>query len=249
MTALTNLDLRGCEQLKKLPPQIGQLTALTKLFLMECKQLKELPPQIGQLLALTNLSLFRCNQLILAPGAQEGQPAQTIVAAYAPLLIVEPRKDAPGELHPFLRANPPAVPAFFKTILTDAAHAAWLGEAVKATPELANVTDASGRRAVNVAHETCRKRMLESSWLCKRYELQPGPPEHRSATSVVIRADDHAVVLLVEASQSPGVRLLAVHPLTGNRIVIKPGLVGLSRLRAGLQVGGRVNVRHAKLDP
>ena len=48
-----------------------------------------------------------------------GQPAQTTVAAYAPLLIVEPRKDAPGQLHAFLRANPLAVPAFFKSILTD----------------------------------------------------------------------------------------------------------------------------------
>ena len=96
LTALTKLELQWCQQLKELPPQIGQLTALTKLYLIGCEQLKGLPPQIGQLLALTNLNLVGCNQLTLAPGAAKGQPVQTIVAAYARLLIVEPRKDGGG---------------------------------------------------------------------------------------------------------------------------------------------------------
>ena len=74
--------------LEVLAPQIGQLTALTHLILNGCT-LKELPPQIGQLLALGYLDLDHCNQLTLAPGAEVGQPAQTIVAAYVPLLIVE----------------------------------------------------------------------------------------------------------------------------------------------------------------
>jgi hypothetical protein len=176
--------------LEVLAPQIGQLQALTHLYLDGCP-LKELPPQVGLLQALTRLDLRGGAQLTLAPGAEEGQQVQTIVAAYARLLIVAPRKDAPGQLHAFLRTNPLAVPAFFKTILTDAAHADWLGEAANATPELAELTDAIGRRAVDAAHATCRRKMLESSWLCKRYELQAGPPEHRSATSVVIRAEDH----------------------------------------------------------
>ena len=34
--------------------------------------------------------------------------------------------------------------------------------------------------------------MLGSSWLCKRYELQVGPPEHLSATSVVLHATDRS---------------------------------------------------------
>ena len=121
--------------------------------------LEELPPQIGQLTALTNLILLNCEQLTLAPGAEEGQPAPTIVAAYARLLIVAPRKDAPGELLAFLRANPLAVSAFFKTILTDAAHATWLGEAITATPELAKLTDADGRRAIDVAVPACKQAM------------------------------------------------------------------------------------------
>ena len=101
------------------------------------------------------------------------------------------RPATPGQLYKILLDNRLAVPLFFKSILTKAAHADWLGEAVKATPKLAGFTDADGRRAVDVAHATCRRRMQESSWLCNRYELQLGPPEHLSATSVVIRADDH----------------------------------------------------------
>ena len=122
LQALTNLDLYGC-LLKVLPPEIGQLRALTELSLFGCP-LVELPPEFGQLIALTDLNPVGCKQLTLAPGADEDQPVQTIVAVYARLLIVEPRKDAPGQLHAFLLANPLAVPAFFKFVLTwtSAAH-------------------------------------------------------------------------------------------------------------------------------
>ena len=42
----------------------------------------KLPPEFGQLHALNSLALSGCSQLILAPGAEVGKPAQTIVAAY-----------------------------------------------------------------------------------------------------------------------------------------------------------------------
>ena len=96
LKALTKLDLSNCP-LKELPPEIGQLKALTVLFLEGCP-LKELPSEIGLLLALNWLDLEDCNQLTLAPGAKKGQPPQTIVAAYARLLIVESRKDAPAQI-------------------------------------------------------------------------------------------------------------------------------------------------------
>ena len=168
------------------------MTALAYLSLEGCEQLKELPPEIGLLTALAHLYLDGCDQLTLAPGAERGQRAPTIVVAYARLLIVAPHKDAPGELLAFLRANPQAVPLFFKTILTDAAHAAWLGEAVTATPELAKFTDAIGRCAVDAAHPACKQAMQAALFLLGRFDVDVGPPEHRSATSVVIRADDHA---------------------------------------------------------
>ena len=79
----------------------------------------------------------------------------------ARLLIVEPRKDTPGQLHAFLLANPLAVPAF-KLVATDATNAAWLGEAVKATPELAELTDADGHHAFAFAHLRCKQ-------ACERY--------------------------------------------------------------------------------
>ena len=75
----------------------------------------------------------------------------------ARLLIVEPHKDAPGELHAFLLANPSALPTFAKSIVTDPTHAAWLGEAVKATPDLAELTDTDGQHAFAFAHWECKQ--------------------------------------------------------------------------------------------
>eukprot|EP00964_Phaeocystis_antarctica_P020546 scaffold11355_cov59-Phaeocystis_antarctica.AAC.8 len=75
----------------------------------------------------------------------------------ARLLFVEPDKDTPDQLHAFLLANPLTVPAFVNSILTDGEHADWLGEAVKATPELAELTDADGRRAFAFAHLRCKQ--------------------------------------------------------------------------------------------
>jgi hypothetical protein len=131
------LNLSG-SGLEVLAPQIGQLQALTKLVLFRCP-LKELPPQIGLLLALADLRLGGCKQLTLAPGAErKGQQAQATVAAYryARLLVVEPRKDTPGQLHAFLLASPLAVPAFFKTIVGDvtAARQSPLGSARPSRP-------------------------------------------------------------------------------------------------------------------
>ena len=150
-------------------------------------KLEALSPEIGQLLALTTLVLWECEQLTLAPGVvhaalgrgficlsvclsvcQDGTAAapSSIVAAYAPLLIVEPHKDTPDQLHAFLLANPLAVPPFFKSILTDTARANWLYEAVKATPSLAGLTDAAyGRHAIDVAHSVCKQAMQAAFFL------------------------------------------------------------------------------------
>ena len=75
----------------------------------------------------------------------------------ARLLFVEPDKDTPDQLHAFLLANPLTVPAFVNSILTDGEHADWLGEAVKATPELAELTDADGHHAFAFAHLRCKQ--------------------------------------------------------------------------------------------
>ena len=59
-------------------------------------------------------------------------------------------------------SNPLTLPAFVNSILSDGGHADWLGEAVKATPELAELTDADGRHAFAFAHLRCKQ-------ACERY--------------------------------------------------------------------------------
>ena len=54
-TGATKLDLED-NNLKSLPPEIGQLTKLTKLYLGE-NELTSLPPEFGQLTNLTTLYL------------------------------------------------------------------------------------------------------------------------------------------------------------------------------------------------
>jgi hypothetical protein len=61
LTALTRLDLRGCEDLTDLSPLAG-LTALSCLDLSSCENLTDLTPLSG-LAALTSLDLNRCNKL------------------------------------------------------------------------------------------------------------------------------------------------------------------------------------------
>ena len=56
LTSLQTLDLTG-NQLRQLPPEIGQLTSLQTLDLSE-NELRQLPPEIGQLTSLQTLDLI-----------------------------------------------------------------------------------------------------------------------------------------------------------------------------------------------
>ena len=139
LRALTELYLTNCSKLAMLPPEIGQLQALTKFVITGCKQLLVLPAEIGELITLEELHFSFCDQLILAPGAERGRPeivTPTIIAAYAAPLIVKPHKDTPEQLYAFLLDAPLAVAPFFRSILTNATHATWLGEVIEATPLL-----------------------------------------------------------------------------------------------------------------
>ena len=201
LEALTLLILDNCEKLVALPPEIGQLQALTKLYANSCSQLKAMPLEIGQLLALTAFELRGCPQLTLAPGAKKGQPAYTIVAAYAPLLIVEPRKDNPDQLHAFLLEKPLAVSPFFKSILTNAAYSDWLGKAVKATPSLARLTDADGRRAIDVAHSECRHAM--NAALVAAEKAMEGEPKPSATAAVALALALAATAVAVATATEP----------------------------------------------
>jgi len=56
---------------------------------------------------------------------------------------------------------------------------------------LADLCDKDGRKAVDIATPECKTLLLSCSQMCGRYAISLNPPEHRSATSVVLRAEDH----------------------------------------------------------
>eukprot|EP00577_Skeletonema_sp_RCC1716_P003979 CAMPEP_0113435840 /NCGR_PEP_ID=MMETSP0013_2-20120614/36498_1 /TAXON_ID=2843 ORGANISM="Skeletonema costatum, Strain 1716" /NCGR_SAMPLE_ID=MMETSP0013_2 /ASSEMBLY_ACC=CAM_ASM_000158 /LENGTH=1647 /DNA_ID=CAMNT_0000326257 /DNA_START=200 /DNA_END=5140 /DNA_ORIENTATION=+ /assembly_acc=CAM_ASM_000158 len=56
---------------------------------------------------------------------------------------------------------------------------------------LADVRDAEDRTALSLAANGPRAVIYEYLYLCGRYKLSDGPPEHRTATSVILRAQDY----------------------------------------------------------
>ncbi len=61
------LDLSGCDKLKSLPRQIGNLTQLTHLDLQGCEELNSLPKEVGKLTQLIYLDLADCPTLKYLP--------------------------------------------------------------------------------------------------------------------------------------------------------------------------------------
>ena len=55
---------------------------------------------------------------------------------------------------------------------------------------LAESLDMFGRRFLDIAAAKCRLLLNKSRFLHERYELQSGPPEHKSATSIIVFAQD-----------------------------------------------------------
>ena len=64
---------------------------------------------------------------------------------------------------------------------------------VSAYPELASAKDANGRIAVDIASKPMRKIIESVVFFCGQYCIQPGPPIHKSATAVVVFAEDFKV--------------------------------------------------------
>jgi serine/threonine protein kinase len=56
---------------------------------------------------------------------------------------------------------------------------------------LANGTDRHGRRCIDIASIRMKEELLKCIYFLRRFELTPGPAEHKSATSMVILAIDH----------------------------------------------------------
>jgi serine/threonine protein kinase len=58
-------------------------------------------------------------------------------------------------------------------------------------PALANGRDRLGRRCLDIASIRIKEELLKCMYFMRRFELVPGPPEHKSETSMVIIATDH----------------------------------------------------------
>jgi serine/threonine protein kinase len=68
--------------------------------------------------------------------------------------------------------------------------ASMLAEALKAKPDLADVEDTQGRRAIDAACKECKEAMEKAVLFVGRYRLAEGQPEHKSRTCVVIFAEE-----------------------------------------------------------
>eukprot|EP01041_Mallomonas_annulata_P007498 gene7498-15346_t len=58
---------------------------------------------------------------------------------------------------------------------------------------LANATDSTGRTCKDIAGPKCKDIILRKLYLYEQYEINEGPPEHKSATSLVLIGKDHGV--------------------------------------------------------
>ena len=141
--------------------------------------------------------------------------------------------------------------------------------AVRKDPALADLTNEKGERAIDLACLDCRRAMQRALFFLGRYDVDKGPPEHRSATSLVVRAVDHAAAddygkLFVEFDKdSNGTldlsELEALAAKLGEILKLEDGesymrspsrrrpRVGLERVRNGPSVGGSFAARWARM--
>jgi serine/threonine protein kinase/Leucine-rich repeat (LRR) protein len=68
---------------------------------------------------------------------------------------------------------------------------------------LANSVDKLGRKCCDIASPRCREAISQSVMLFRRFELKPGPPEHKSATSLVRFATRHTKDDELNSVQTP----------------------------------------------
>ena len=120
----------------------------------------------------------------------------TLVAADPPLLPDgEHNAHYAGALHEILDATSPLDSKFVCKLVHDV---------FSSNPDLAhglaNDVDVFGRRAMNIAHKDVRLMIQNFIFFCGRYEIDKGPPLHRSGTSVVVLAVDHGQVADATAS-------------------------------------------------
>lgn len=83
-----------------------------------------------------------------------------------------------------------AAPQTVFDLVHDERFADLLERIVRQRPEIALEEDAGRRQVIEVAVGACKQAMRRALLFMGRFEVAPGPPEHRSATSVVLFAKD-----------------------------------------------------------
>ena len=73
-------------------------------------------------------------------------------------------------------------------------------------PALAEIKNDQGKRAIDLACLDCRRAMEKARMFLGRYEIADGPPEHRSATSLVVRRSPGPLWKLMPYLLRPGPR-------------------------------------------
>ena len=147
-------------------------------------------PHPSRLLAAQN------GRLPLHIAVEEGASAEVVallVAADMP--ITHSGEPSTTHLHSWFWLVDQDSPAWTRAIelllapLTDEPPGCGYGTHIAA---LSEALDTEGRTALKIAKAKPRQVIYKYLLLCGRYELQPGAPEHRSATSVVLRALDRS---------------------------------------------------------
>jgi serine/threonine protein kinase/Leucine-rich repeat (LRR) protein len=126
---------------------------------------------------------------------------------------------------------------------------------VQANPEriteLSELTDARARRCIDIASIPCKEILRRCSYLLYRYELKPGPHEHKSATSDVVFAADHGEWSFEKTRKSDPLNAMVSPRTPQSSIIAIPSKdVCLKFMRNKDQYLREIEVRErANLDP
>lgn len=188
--SLRAIKVQNCVNLETLPAEIGNLTALKTLRADGCSKLRELPVEFGMLTNLSALNIEKCKALDLPEELKSLTAKPEEITGYLAAHLAISGRSVSTPIVTWLHKRPSAVAVFLAQIVTDPARATELGRAFATYPSLIDVTDKTGKKAIEHACEECKAEMEASLFFLSRYEIDAGPPMHCSATCTVFGAFD-----------------------------------------------------------
>ena len=106
----------------------------------------------------------------------------------AELLVMKPEYPQPDESEKSFDGG--NTTCAIHLMVSSSAFAAVLADVVGQHNELADARDKYGRTAYALAVPACSDAIAKVLYFMGRYNLQKGPPEHKSPTSLIVRAED-----------------------------------------------------------